>query len=450
MRLHLQFPRFVLLFIPVFLLSIHAYSRNYLARSYYNVVKNAEDILIIRVDSVDGEAYGQKAIAHIERSLKGKIDTDRIDLPFVYKSWPFGNGNMRMSPDIVPVSFEVGKRYVVLLQKAMWSENPNHAKLRNPKEAKTEFEVLQYPKRPFFEIADTTDFRLWEIKQFLGITKERDTVKQAKAILRFLPNDSSFVRIDAIEALMDLRYKGPVDPLISTLKNDSDSAVRGEAAFGLGFFRDEKGIDPLLEQLRIEKNEEVVSRIIDALGMCRAKKAIPLFLSMYETGTNGMRNNILSNLMLMPDSSELPSLIKYYASDVLNRYPLIKIIASIPTSTAHEFSAVVLDTADNLLLKMAVIEGWMASDFKKGYGQIAKWNFTPCEGRYWPFVLQLLYAIEKLGTPDQIVPTLKRYEKCSDKTVRNQVLSILKNQRKKNLSPELLEEVNRLIAIFSN
>ncbi|HMD13732.1 MAG TPA: hypothetical protein VKI62_03830, partial [Bacteroidota bacterium] len=199
--------RIAFFFIAILFLALYAFPKTVLQESYYTLIKQAVDILIIRVDRIQGEKFSEKAIAHVERSLKGKIQQDSIDLPFIYKSFPIGNGNMEGVGDIVPVSFEVGKEYVVLLRKS------DTIPFGHQKIAKTEYQVMQYFHRTFFEISDTTDHRLSEIEQMINITNEHNIINEAKSLLPFLSSDSSYLRLDAVEALVDLRYEGATDQL---------------------------------------------------------------------------------------------------------------------------------------------------------------------------------------------------------------------------------------------
>ena len=59
----------------------------------------------------------------------------------------------------------------------------------------------------------------------------------------------------------------------------------------------------------------------------------------------------------------------------------------------------------------------------------------------------LLRAIEKLGTPEQIVSALTTYSNCNDPAIRKAVLNILKKLLEKK-SPELHEEIDAEVKKF--
>lgn len=93
------------------------------------IIKEASDIVIIKINRIEGENYGEKAIAHVERSFKGTVQSDSIELPFVYRSWPIGKGSFMENTGSLPLSFNIGDRYVALIQKWHRSLNPYAAEL---------------------------------------------------------------------------------------------------------------------------------------------------------------------------------------------------------------------------------------------------------------------------------------------------------------------------------
>lgn len=441
-----------LLLISPFLIHSQA-SAQWAAVSYYSLIKGATDILIIKVDRIAGEPYGEKAIAHVERSFKGIIHSDSIELPFVYTSWPTGKKNEMVSvSETMPVSFEVGKRYVVLIVK--W-----HLNKFNPHAAETEYEVLNYPKETIFEFTDDKDPRILEIEQLLKRAYENDPEARIDSLLSLIRSNSKETRNNAIEAMIDLKSEKAAEAFIAVLRNDPDSKIRYSAALGLGYLHSDSIVKALMECLQTEKAKIVRYQIIGSLGMIRAKTAAPMLLGLYEMEEYDVRNAILQTISSFRDSTVVPSLIHLFLidQDLQHRHSMAQTIASFHTLEADKFSSALLDTVKKYWLKSAVIDGWRESGYTKGFDKIARWTSIPSASDNNPskdmaeiqgLAFPLLRAIEKLGTPDQIASTLKVYSTCSDPAIRERAVRILKEQMAKNITAKLRKEIEEEVKTF--
>lgn len=408
--------------------------------SYYTLIKETQDILIIKVNRIEGEKYGEKAIAYVERSLKGAIHSDSIELPFVYTSWPTGKNMTESITEVVPISFLAGKRYAVFVEK--W-----HKTNFNPRAAEAKYEVLNYPKDTFFEITNDKDSRMLEIERLLKIADEDGAEVKVDSLISLSHDNSTETRIDAIEALIDLKAKKAAEAFIFMLRNDPESTVRYSAALGLGYIHSDSIVNVLMECLQKEKARIPRWQLIKSLGMQRAKIAGPTLLKLYETEGYDDRNAILETVSVLGDSTEVSSLIRLFSIDQDNqhRHLMAQTIASFHTPEADEFSTALLDTSHSYWLKSAVMDGWRESDYKKGFNKIAKLVSDPCEA--WN-MYPLLYTIEKLGTPEKIASTLRVYSKCNDLTARENAVRILKEQLAKNITTKLHDEIEEEVKTF--
>jgi hypothetical protein len=425
----------------------------WLAVSYYTLIKDASDVVIIKVVRIEGQQYGEKAIGYVQRTLKGTIQSDSIELPFVYRSWPTEKGMVTTS-DIVPVSFEVGKRYVALLQK--WHPRSSFG---DPRTAETEYEVLNYPKRTFFEIADDEDPRLLETEQLLKIADDPDPGAGIDSLISMIHSNKKEMRIDAIEALTDIRTEDAARPFISVLRNDPDPSVRYSAALGLGYLHSDTVVSALMECLQKESAKNVRYQIIGSLGMLRAKAAAPVLLGLYETEGYDIRNAILTTISQLRDSAAVPSLIHFFSvdRDMQHRHLMAQTIASFHTFEADEFSTTLLDTTSSYWLKSAIIDGWGESGYTKGFGRIVRWASIPFDtvmrkskstAGIQGLVIQALHAISKLGTPEQVASILKAYSSCDDSGVRQMAFLVLRELLAKDITPELREKIEEEIKTF--
>ncbi len=446
-------PFTFLLLISLFVIHSQA-NASWIEVSYYRLVEGASDILIIKVVRIEGEQFGKKAIAHVDRSFKGTIQSDSIELPFIYRRWPTGKNTYESVSTTVPASFQVGKRYVVLLRR--WHHGAN---FDNPHVAKTEYEVFNYPKRTVFEITDDNDPRILEIEQLLKIVDENDPEGRIDSLLSMIHSVREESRVNAVEALTDLRAEKAAAAFIYVLRNDPDSTVRYSAALGLGYLHSDSIVSALMECLQKEKVGFVRYRIIGSLGMRRAKIAAPILLGLYETQGYDLRNVILETVSELGDSTVVPSLIHIFSidQDLQHRHLIAQIIASFHTPRANEFSSALLDTAEIYWLKSAVMDGWAESAYTKGFNQIAKWASIPCASGDYPskskaeiqgLMFPLLNAVEKLGTPEQIASTLKIYSNCNDPAIRRMAVHILREQMAKDITTKLREEIEAEIKTF--
>jgi hypothetical protein len=443
--------RFVLLLLINLFLMYSETNAQFIKESWYTLLKNATDVLIIKVDRIEGGKYGEKAIAHVERSFKKTVLSDSIELPFVYEGWPVGEKGFTMVSETVPISFESGKRYAVLIQ--------NWHKWLNPYAAEAKYEVIDYPDRTFFCITDDNDPQLLEMERLLKIINESNVDVRINSLLDMTRDDGTKIRIDAIEALIEFRTPKAERTFISLLRNDPDSLVRSSAAIGLKYFRDNEVVGSLIECLSKEKSDNVKYDIIRTLGMIRTKIANPFLLGIYEKESYNIRNAILGTVSVSADSTVVPPLIHLfkYDPDRQHRHQMAQTISSFHTFEADEFSSRLLDTVESYWLKTAVMEGWTETGYTKGYDEIARWASVPCtaakqrpkrvsdvQGLMFP----LLTAVKKLGTPEQIASTLKIYADCSDPVIRQRAIEILKAQLKKNITSELHERIEAVIKTF--
>ncbi|BDA66881.1 hypothetical protein CAL7716_010470 [Calothrix sp. PCC 7716] len=107
-----------------------------------------------------------------------------------------------------------------------------------------------------------------------------------ETLLQALNDNSSEVRVNAIDALAKLGDLRVVDRIIQCLQ-DSDFFVRVAAARALAQFKDIKAIEPLIEALKIENQSTACSAIATALGHFADARAIePLIEILHSQGRN--------------------------------------------------------------------------------------------------------------------------------------------------------------------
>jgi len=249
-------------------------------QSFYELSTRADDIVIARVVSIDGEpeCYCQKATLLVERSFKGKLRPGRIELPFVYNSLPEGG----FVGCIAGVTFEARKRYLLLLARTPPLLEGNHL---NPFQAPTEYWVFPYLENTLFEIKDDGDLAVWEVEHLLRLAPKQSASARLETLTPMLAHKSAKVRKDAVEALTVLDAEGAVDStslLSRALGSDPDEHVRWRAAVGLTG-KDAVGVVPaLMEAVEKDSSAQVREQAVRSLSSIRAREALPLLLEQFD------------------------------------------------------------------------------------------------------------------------------------------------------------------------
>lgn len=100
-------------------------------------------------------------------------------------------------------------------------------------------------------------------------------------LLNALHHDEWIVRLHAVESLGKTRSPQAVEPLLSVLFNDTDSAVREDAVRALGEIRDSKAVDYLVTAMR---EPGIRTLAVEALGRIGDTRAVPVLIEVL-TGT---------------------------------------------------------------------------------------------------------------------------------------------------------------------
>lgn len=95
------------------------------------------------------------------------------------------------------------------------------------------------------------------------------------SLLKALQHDDWLVRLHAVESLGKTRAKRAVDPLLSVLFNDRDSAVREDAVRALGEIGDPQAVEHLFMVMR-EPGLRTVA--VEALGRIGDRRAVPVLI----------------------------------------------------------------------------------------------------------------------------------------------------------------------------
>lgn len=235
-------------------------------RSFYELCAQSEDIVVARVESLEGEpgCFCQGAWLLVERSFEGRVRPGPLELPFLYKEPFVGTDDWVFDPDPI-LSFEVGKRYLLLLER---TPPPSSRIPLNLFQPATEYWVVPYPRRAIVEIRGDDHPVLWDVQQLRALGHANDASAREAILTSMLAHTSPQVRMDAIEALTALDAESILDAterLLSALASDVSEHVRWRAAAGL---RNKHGPDvaaALAEAIKNDPSDLVRDEALAAL-----------------------------------------------------------------------------------------------------------------------------------------------------------------------------------------
>jgi len=101
-------------------------------------------------------------------------------------------------------------------------------------------------------------------------------------LLQALAHEEWLVRLHAVESLGKMRSPKAVEPLLSAVFNDGDSAVREDAVRALGEIGDPQAVDFLFTAM---KEPGLRTLAVEALGRIGDRRAVPVLVGVV-TGTN--------------------------------------------------------------------------------------------------------------------------------------------------------------------
>ena len=102
------------------------------------------------------------------------------------------------------------------------------------------------------------------------------------ALLEMLTHQDWLVRLHAVESLGKTKSQNAVEPLLSALFNDGDSAVREDVIRALGEIRDPRAVEFLFT---VMKEPGLRTLAVEALGRIGDRRAVPILIEVV-TGAN--------------------------------------------------------------------------------------------------------------------------------------------------------------------
>lgn len=141
-------------------------------------------------------------------------------------------------------------------------------RLKNPRSIPSLFPLLQDPVKTVREEASSALASLGETA--------------IPSLVEALTHQDWLVRLHAVESLGKTRSRKAVGPLLSTLSDDADSAVREDAIRALGDIGDPEAVDTLFAVLN---RPELRTLAVEALGRIGDRRAVPILINIV-TGTH--------------------------------------------------------------------------------------------------------------------------------------------------------------------
>jgi HEAT repeat protein len=123
----------------------------------------------------------------------------------------------------------------------------------------------------------------------LRLIKDPDH-RSVEPLIEALNDKEIQVRLRAADTLGEIGDARAVDPLIRSLKEDSNSLVKGSAARALGTIGDVKAVEPLIDSLNIKSTHsdcDLSEDIAIALGRIRDRRAVDPLIKCLQDYRNG-------------------------------------------------------------------------------------------------------------------------------------------------------------------
>jgi HEAT repeat protein len=145
-------------------------------------------------------------------------------------------------------------------------------------------------------------------------------VKAREILSGLLRDGDRHTQIDAAYALANIGDQPAIASLVSAMEYD-DAHVRGVAAELLGKIGNPDVATGLVSALEREPDPTVQGMIVRALGDLSASDALPIILTLLESGPNNVRASAARALGQIGNSSAIPYLVKalYADYDLLQR-----------------------------------------------------------------------------------------------------------------------------------
>jgi hypothetical protein len=192
---------------------------SWIGRSFFELLRAADDALVVHVDSTGGPQYGQWAQVSVERRLKGTVRPDTIRLPFSYEGWPSPTrpNYRRTLSTALDRRFATGQRLLVLVVRQPLADTtaPTTGGFgrSNPFAAATRYQVYPYPSDTRFDLRRTALPVVDVVERLIRADRAATAAAQAEALRPLLGHDAPTVRRYAAGAARELA-PDPLAPLL--------------------------------------------------------------------------------------------------------------------------------------------------------------------------------------------------------------------------------------------
>jgi HEAT repeat protein len=395
-------------------------------RSLPSLIEESTDVVVASVDDVVGPECGQKALATVLRSLKGVLKPGRIELPFVYNacssSEPDELGRYRgWFTDGPGISFERGRHYLLLLE-----PTTSGASVYRP--ANTAFEVLRYPDPDltYFELDGAGDPRVDEIASFVALTRLEKREARLAALAPLVRHERLRVRKLAVGALADFDWELS-RPLLFEALRDKDESVREAAILQVRRSETPEATSELLAVLDREPSSNNRIWAMQALAARGAREIIPKLLSIYPAADVNLRFGILSALRALGDPSVFPPLVEHFGAleDTASREYLVLALGGLRTREVADWLAALIEDPEQHEVRAEAVRALAELRFE-GYGEtLMRAANGVCDAEGGMLAIDLVRAIEKLGTTADLLTVCRRYAHCTQSSIQRMIVDSL-------------------------
>jgi HEAT repeat protein len=205
-----------------------------------------------------------------------------------------------------------------------------------------------------------TERRRQVVRELAELAEDNVDLNFDAIFLACLSDADAQVRTVAIRGLWEYEHRGLIEPLIGLLQSDDDTAVRAEAALGLGRFvlqwefgslpdRYFRRVEQALRRAIGDEGEEleVRGRALEAIGACSLSWVRRAIYGAYSSNSHRLRVSGIHAMGRNCDPSWLPILLEELKSgDPGMRYEAVLACGSLAEETAVSHLAPLLEDED--------------------------------------------------------------------------------------------------------
>jgi HEAT repeat protein len=319
----------------------------WIERTFFELLRAADDALVVHVDSTGGPQYGRWAQVSVRRSLKGAVPDDTIRLPFEYQEHPSPGREGRVwTSTALTRTFAPGQRLLVLVVHRPLPDTTRAFGRRNPFAAETRYRVYPYPSNTHFNLRQTEVPVVAAAERLIRADRAETVAAQADALRPLLTHELDRMRRYGAGAARKLAPDPLAPLLLRRFEREENRRVLRSVADALTTI-EHPDVTPAL--LDAAPGYEPALRALGRRADPAARAPLmDLYARIADTANTETVRRLLWTLESHVTPADLPTLRRWYdaAETTERREALLHLIAATRSEEGRTFLADVLRTGE--------------------------------------------------------------------------------------------------------